>query len=143
MLEQITWSSYWIAALILLVIYYLVVGLIFFREDIAKGMKRHLVAGRSSGEEQDEEETASGEDGFNELESIVTKIKGTLEEAGKEASKEELLVKLGEILAGYSGLDTPAFRVAINNYIIGHAEKKCAVDFEEEELNQYWQQIRS
>ncbi len=141
MLEQITWSSYWIAAIILLVIYYLVVALIFFRSDITKGMKRHLAAGRS-GDDEDNEETTSGEDGFKELESIVAKIKATLEEAGKEADKQELLVKIGENLAGYSGLDTPAFRVAINNYIIGYAEKKCALHFEEDELNKYWEQIR-
>lgn len=142
MLSQITWSSYWIAVILLLVFYYLVIGLLYYRNDLSNSMKRHLES-RTRAEDEQEEEEPSSQESFKELESIVANIKGTLEKAGKEANKEELLQSFGEILASYEGLEVPAFRVAINNYIIGHAEKSCAITFREEELNQYWQQIRS
>lgn len=142
MLEQITWNNYFTAVAIILVIYYLLIALLYYRGEISEKINRYMKSGTVAPEEI-EDESSTGSSAFNELEAIVAGIKGILEEAGKEAGKEELLERLGNILASYEGLGSPAFRGAINNYIIGHAEKICAVSFDEEELNRHWQKIRS
>ncbi|OJV52271.1 MAG: hypothetical protein BGO31_05415 [Bacteroidetes bacterium 43-16] len=139
---QISWNNYWTAVAIILVIYYLAIAVLYYRSEIAAKIKKQMQAGSEDLTEKEDEQMAAPTS-FNELETIVANIKGTLEEAGTEAGKEELLDRLGKILASYDGLDTPAFRVAINNYIIGHAQKICGTGFTEEELNRYWLAIRA
>jgi hypothetical protein len=139
MLEQITWNNYWTAVAIILVFYYLFIAIVYYRGDIGEQLKKQLEARRTDSDEGKEERTYSS---FNELEAIVADIKSSLEAAGAEASKEDLLSRIGDILANYNGLDTPAFRVAINNYVIGHTKKICNKEFNEEELDAYWQTIR-
>ena len=79
---------------------------------------------------------------FEELEGIVTDIRHSiLEVAGKKVSKEELLNQLKLRLAFYGGLRLPAFRIALNNFIIQYAESICGVVFSEDELNAAWETL--
>jgi hypothetical protein len=147
MLKGITWSNYFTVTAIAIGFWYLVVGLIYYRKEIGnliKGKyKMPLKRKIEVVEEEDEIVVVTTEDedepGFTELEGIVTDIRHSiLEEAGNKVSKEALLNQLKARLNNYGGLRQPAFRFALNNFIVQHAESICGVVYSEEELDAAW-----
>lgn len=147
MLKGITWTDYFTAAAILAGAWYLVIGLIYYRRelrDLLRGKTKIPFTTRSKKmmEEPDDNEEALPGSSFEELENTVTDIRHSiLEEAGKEANKAALLRQLQNRLANYGGLRQPAFRIALNNFIIQHAENICGVSFSEEELEAAWEEL--
>ncbi|MBL7706805.1 MAG: hypothetical protein JNM21_14760 [Taibaiella sp.] len=78
------------------------------------------------------------------LEKLINDIRfHILVKAGKTATKEQLLEAIAERVAAqvanYDGLHHPAFRYALNNYIIHHTENICGVQIEEAELEALWE----
>ena len=147
MLKGITWTDYFTAAVILVTLWYLGVGLIYYRRevlDLFSGktkirLRKNKNQIKGDGHEEPDQEAG---DSFEELEATVTDIRHSiLEEAGKEASKEQLLRQLQDRLANYGGLRRPAFRIAINNFIVQHAQNICGVSFSEEELEAAWEEL--
>lgn len=77
------------------------------------------------------------------LEKLINDIRfHILVKAGKTATKAQLLEAIAEKFsaqaAHYDGLHHPAFRYALNNYIIHHTENICGVKIEESELEALW-----
>ncbi|WP_162903239.1 hypothetical protein [Taibaiella koreensis] len=147
MLQSISWKQYLEAVLILTAIWYLVVGFIYYRKEakafIKNGPKlpgrKAAAAEEISPEDQFEEDPEAA---FTELENIVTDIRHSiLEVAGKSANKDKLLRQLQSRLAYYDGLHLPAFRLAINNFIIKNGEEICGLTFSEAELNTAWDEL--
>jgi len=148
MLKGITWGQFLIAVVAVILFWYAVIAVVYYRKEIKaifKGKLKLPVKTEKTAEadphESEEPYTDPGE-AFDELESIAEDIKiSILEKAGKEASKEELLGKLKERLANYGGLRQPAFRMAMNNFIIQHCEDICGVAISEQELNEAWEAL--
>lgn len=134
MLERISWGNYFFVIAIAAVIYYLVIILLYYRSDITDILTKRV----KNEKESDDEPTALQSNEVQDLEDIVIKIKGILVESGAQVSKDELLANLGQTLMNYNGLQKPAFRVALNNYIIKQAKELCGVGFSEEELEKEW-----
>jgi hypothetical protein len=145
MFKSITWSNYFTAVVILLALWYGIIILVYYRKEVFNLIsgkyklpfkKKQQKAVTADEEEPEQEHT------FEELEGIVTDIRHSiLEVAGKQASKETLLSQLKSRLAFYGGLRQPAFRVAINNFIIQYAAEICGVAFSEDELNEAWETL--
>lgn len=132
MLEGITWKTYLIYMIILLVVYYLIIGILYYRGGIID-----LIKGR--GRVTKEPEVRSARASFDELEEVVEDIRANiLLKAGDMVGKEELLGQLANRLTNYHGLREPAFRIALNHFIVEHAESICGVTFEEDELDERW-----
>ncbi|OJV52482.1 MAG: hypothetical protein BGO31_07480 [Bacteroidetes bacterium 43-16] len=73
------------------------------------------------------------------LEKLINDLRyNILVKVGKTATKEQLLEAISEKVANYDGLHHPAFRYALNNYIIHHTQNICGVKIEEEELEALW-----
>lgn len=138
MLEQISWSTYFFVIAIAALVYYLVIVLLYYRNDIMDILNNKIEKEKVD-DEQGQEAAQSNQ--VQDLENIVDKIKGILLESGTQASKDELLVKLGQTLANFEGLYKPAFKVALNNYIIKQANELCGVRFSEEELEREWKNL--
>ena len=145
MLQSITWNEYLGGVVILLIVYYLIIGTKYFKEDI-----RSLLAGKLKNDpgtaknkvSETGKESFSDPASFDELEAVVNDLRyAVLEKAGRSIGREELLNRLKERLAEYTGLQKPAYRAAINNFIITHAQELCDVTFSEHELNSAWQKI--
>ncbi|WP_448635375.1 hypothetical protein [Pedobacter panaciterrae] len=155
MLEAITWKEYLVAVTLFVIGYYLIISLLFFRKEMSVTITEKLRpqaennkdAGKDIEEEQLEEkwlgeEKLSEENLFDELEEIVTDIRhNILEKAGKEADKDMLLLQLKSRVANYNGLGQPAYRVALNNFIIHHAESICGIVYSKDELDNAWDSI--
>ncbi|WP_316834992.1 hypothetical protein [Pedobacter nutrimenti] len=137
MLEGITWKAYLLVVGIAIVIYYIIIGCLYYRGEIKK-----LIKGRGAddfGAAAYEEESVSS---FDELEEIVEDIKhGILEKAGKEANKEDLIRQISERVAGYDGLRQPAYRIALTNFIKQQSEDICGVTISEGELEAVWKRL--
>jgi tRNA splicing ligase len=150
MQAAISWSNYLMAVLIVTAGYYIFIGFKFYRKEIAD-----LLSGKwkrskpiNAKEINKDNEDFSGsynqvmEGSFDELEQVVEDLRrATLEMAGKQTDKDELLNSLKRRLAYYAGLRKSAFRVAINHYIIRQAKETCGVNFTENELNQAWESL--
>lgn len=148
-LESISWQHYLIGVVTVITGYYLFIGIRYYRKDLSG-----LLQGKSRFGEEDEADFLEYEDDeeqkpeqennelLHELELLVNDIRaGILEKAGKEATKEQLLEQLQEKVAGFGGLHRPAYRYALNNYIIQHFQKQCGVAFSEEELDAAWESL--
>ncbi|MCX2429909.1 hypothetical protein [Pedobacter sp. GR22-10] len=143
MFEAITWKQYGTAVIIAVLVYYAVIGVLYYRKQIRSNLagRQDSPAGHVA-EETPEDDRGQDIDPFEELEEIIDEIKERiLEQAGKEISKDELLEQLSQRLDSYSGLRRPAYRIALNNFIIQHAESICGVTFSEEELDKRWRSL--
>jgi hypothetical protein len=147
MLKGITWGHYLTIVIVIIVIWYAVVAVLYYRKeikDVLKGKYKFPARPGKAVVLPDEEEEAyiDPRSSFDELEEIVTDIKTSiLEAAGKQASKNELLGQLKTRLAFYGGLRQPAFRMAINNFLIQNSENICGVVFSEQELDEAWETL--
>ncbi|WP_293299839.1 hypothetical protein [Pedobacter sp. UBA4863] len=139
MLSNVTWAEYLGAVGVLVVAYYLTIGL-KYRKDLTGFIHSLKNRNYNSAEEtetiiEDTEDISS----MDELEAVVQDLRyAILERAGKTATKQELLEKFQQRLANYSGLRKPAYRVAINNYLIQHSQELCGVVLSEGELERIW-----
>ena len=134
MLSNVTWGEYLITLIVLVVLYYLFIGYKYYREDIRWILSGNLPKRGQAGQPLAKDDT------FEELQAIVNDLKyAVLDKAGKGISKTELLTRLKYRLVNYSGLQKPAFRLAINNWIISHAKEMCGVELTEQELNNNWE----
>jgi hypothetical protein len=145
MLQSITWSDYFTAAALLAGAWYVIITLIYFRKEaltLLSGKYKIPIKKKAKVTAAEAEDAPEEEHSFEQLEGIVTDIRHSiLEVAGKGANKEMLLTQLTERLANYGGLRLPAFRIAINNFIIQHAQSICGVAFSEEELDGAWEAL--
>lgn len=142
MLNKFTWSDYLSAVAIAVLIYYIVIAALYYRTEI-----KNIISGKTRlrRKEISDDDTAPGEmdeADFDELEAVVAGLKrSTLEQAGTDVNKDQLLLQLKQRLANYDGLRRPAYRVAVNHYIIQHAKEICGVAFSEEELDAAWKTL--
>lgn len=136
MLNSVTWGQFLTGTIIILAIYWAVIGLLFYRTEIKAILDRGL--SKPSAAPEQEQSAASGSNTALGLEAVASELRGIMEKAGKEAGRQQLLGQLGQRLASYAGLRQPAFRVAINNYIIEHAKEINDVAFTQKELDEHW-----
>jgi hypothetical protein len=139
MLNNITWSEYIIAMLVLLFVFYLFVTLRYYRAELKQFLsgkgKHHPETGFDRGIQEDYPDDSS----YEKLELLVNELRdAVLEKAGMGADRHMLLTQLKKRLSTYQGMQKPAYRIAINNYIIQHAKEICGVVFSEEELEAEW-----
>ncbi len=121
----------------LLALYYLALVLWLYRHR----MQRLLQAGRQPAPTLAGVPGGSGGNdlSYEELTKVASQIRhGILTEAGKNASKPDLLRRIHAVLASRGGLRQPASRGALNQYIVQQAHMLSGVSFTEAELEQAW-----
>lgn len=134
----ISWGNFLLAAGTLTAAYYVAIGALYYRKEIST-----LLSGNGRPPNgMDQQEADGGEGSFEQLEAVVLDLRSNiLEEAGNTVSKNDLLTRLQLRLTNYDGLRHPAYRAAVNNFIIRDAADLCGVDFSEEELNRAWEAL--
>ncbi|WP_214072601.1 hypothetical protein [Mucilaginibacter sp. dw_454] len=129
MLQGISWSAYLEAAIIVTAIYYACVAAVFYRTEF-KALLQPKAKAATYAVTDGSDKTAA----FENLESLVHEIDSILEQAGNQATKDQLLPQLKAKLASYGGLRQPAYRAAVFNHIIKQAEEISGIRISEEEL---------
>lgn len=135
-LEAISWTEYLLTVGTLTGIYYGVV-LGYHKYKYKKAQKEQSDFFDESEDDEVESKDFSDE-WMEELEAKVNEIRGVLAEAGKEVTKEDILDRIRPLVANFGGLHRPAYRYALNNFIVINAQALCGVDIDEEELDDVW-----
>lgn len=147
MLEGITWQQYFTVTGLGAAIYY---GYVAYR--IYGGQLMARVTGEEDNIEVDttdpgsnpRDEADEAAEMLAELEQLVDTIRtGIFEQAGKQAVKSELMAAISLQTANFGGLHRPAYRNALNNFIIKYGAEICGVDFSETELEAAWRGLQS
>ena len=135
--KNITWSQFMLSAVVLFILYYFVVGLLYFRHELLNRIKEGSLkkgTGLGDNELQDEEP-------INDLTRLIEEIGHSILVPGKEATKSKLLGLLKASVANISWLSDPGYRYALNNAIIEMARTNCGISFSEEELSEAWDEL--
>lgn len=139
MFSNYTWSDYGTVTTLVIAGYYLVIAGLYYRTEI-----KNLMSGKIKFKSKNisDDYTTPGEMDeaeWDELEAVVDELKSSVfDQAGTEVTKEELLLQLSTRVANYGGLRRPACRVAVNQYIVQHAQESCGIAFSEKELDAAW-----
>lgn len=148
MQTAISWYNYAIAVLVISGLYYIFIGFKFYRQDITAFFSRKWkTSNTASVDDHEEAEFTTSpygeamEGSFDELEEVVQDLKTAILDKAGNTGKDDLLDLLKQRLANYTGLRRPAFRVAVNHFIIRQAEETCGVAFSEDELNEAWRTL--
>ncbi|MEB2774646.1 hypothetical protein SYJ56_04970 [Algoriphagus sp. D3-2-R+10] len=142
MLEAITWNTYFSTLAIGLTAYYLtIIGLYYpqeFRSLLSGKIKQISQNSQHAGEQDRKRTDGYPTDHFEELEATVAELNGILGKAAHMTSKETLLIQLIQLLSSHPGLRAPAYRVAVINFIVENAAKRCRINFSESEIEEAW-----
>lgn len=125
MLNEITWGQYLAGTATTLLLYYAGVGLIFYRRELTN----FFLSQKAKGQQQGRLLPVS-----KELQQLLIETDSILNGAGKNASKNEVLTKLRQRLARFTGLRSPAEKDAVLTHVRNQAAFLCEIYISREEL---------
>jgi hypothetical protein len=157
MLKNISWSSYLSITAVITAIYYFLVAVIFYRDEITKllfsgnshfinpAAKSHtenlnintdndfeLEYKSEQSEKEDEIQSSSVHQLINELNKIFKKS------SEKKYLKEELILAIQLTLKNYLSLKETPFHGAINSLIELESQSQCSIYLNEDEMELLW-----
>jgi hypothetical protein len=155
MQTAISWGNYITGVLIVTAGYYLFIGYKFYRQEITGFFSGRVTIGRAGKPSQnlptkekdfdkdtDQPEMVAPMQGlYDDLEEVVEDLRTVILENVGNTSKPILLALLAGRLENYAGLRRPAFRVAVNHYIIRQCQESCGIIFTEAELDAAWEEL--
>ncbi|MDT0641574.1 hypothetical protein RM553_01900 [Zunongwangia sp. F363] len=156
MFTQISWTDYLLAVSILLIIYYLFVGVQYFSGDLKdllsgkrklllkpSGFPQHGTLPNETLESIPVTTDKEAKDEFAEVENLIEKVKAMIADAlGKQLVKEEFRQYLRLVLKEFPSIKTSALRPSINELIVSECEKQGIAAFNEEEVDELWSDKR-
>lgn len=126
MFTHISWSSYFITIAILSAGYYLVIGYLYYRNDVLQLISPKKV-------EINNDVTIQRHQSLAHL--FSDEVQAFMQQAGKDQlGKEDILQSLQSLLNKYPALKDPAFRESIQNLIKFY----CSIHLSDEELRLLW-----
>ena len=145
MFNNISWQGYWTVLALLAAGYYLVIYLLYFRNDFKVSFGQ-LPAGAGAPDEPLFQKT---EEDFNDdpeqehvdrlTESCLDEISAYFEQSKRnKCVKEELIYSLQVLLRKYASVKNSSYRNAVNNVIANHAEHNCSIHLSGEEVDHLW-----
>lgn len=143
MLEAISWNHYFSTLAIALTAYYLTILSWYFPQKL-----RRLISGQSlhlKPNDQQIIEPGSLEEKqmapFEELELAVEELQGILESARTLTNKPRLFQQLTQCLSNHPGLREPAYRVAIQHFLLENIPKTCRLTVSQSEIETLWSRL--
>jgi hypothetical protein len=149
MLEGITWQQYFTVTGLAATVYYgLTIYKIYGKQLFSQSRRAVTSDSIMPVEDYFHPEQEKNEDEHDttlaELEYLVHTIRVDIfEKAGEQADKLILIEAIKPLAANFGGLHLPAYRNALNNFIIRFGEELCDVSFSEEELEAEWRSLQS
>jgi hypothetical protein len=163
MFNSISWTQYLVFVVLLLIVYYIFVGLKFYSfevQSILKGKASSPVLATEDATDDDikkvnkaqnvqselfpsyksfRPQSEDTEDTFQQVEELTTKLKTAIADAASSnTTKQEFFLSLQLILRKYHFLKGSAFPVAINNLIASECEKYNFNHLDAEERVMLW-----
>lgn len=133
MLKNVSWVLFLEGVGVILLCYYVVIGLLVFKDDI----RRYFTSRRSplpAGGKQEEEENSDNDAALSSLESLVHTIEDILGRAGASATKEQIVPPIKQQLAAFPGWRKPLYKEMVIKHTIRKAKEICGVGLTAQEL---------
>ncbi len=136
-MEQVSWSMYVMAVGLVAGIYYLYVGVRYYRQDFKNLLNRIFQPPERSLDNQEGEESPISKE---ELEAL-SKASRTMEEgfdelAGIQATKEEAISVAREYLAGFT---RPVFREGLEQLVLRKTKEVFRLELTPTDLKMLWE----
>ncbi len=125
MLQNISWSQFWLVIILTSFIYYLFVWIIIYKAkfSLLKFKTRISDVVLNSGTDRED----------------ISIILGDLEEAfANKQNKSELILALQKKIQSYQEIEDPGFRDSINRFILSESQNKCSIRLDEDDLRTLW-----
>ena len=125
MLQNISWSQFWLVIILTSFIYYLFVWIIIYKAkfSLLKFKTRISDVVLNSGTDRED----------------ISIILGDLEEAfANKQNKSELILALQKKIQSYQEIEDPGFRDSINRFILSECQNKCSIRLGEDDLRTLW-----
>jgi hypothetical protein len=144
MLKSISWAACIETLLSMAGIYYLVIGLMYYRKEIVA-----LVKGKGLGSSREKATPGEADTGnkpadntpedFLLTERIVSELKVVIKKVmDDQVEREDLLGSIAHSLEGHGHLKNTPYAVAINHFIVFECETNYSVHLNEEEVMKLW-----
>jgi hypothetical protein len=129
MMNNIGWQSYWLTIALLCAGYYLVIYIIYFRNDF---VLRSAKAGLKKSENSLAAELSPEEHLFN---TCLNELTAFFEEAKQtEWNKDDLTNSLKKLFNKYSSLNTTEYYGLLTHIVVGQCESNCSIRLSSEEV---------
>lgn len=158
MFNGISWSTYLLVVFVVLVAWYLFVGLRFYSDElkeVLKGRKDPAIAlhqpnaqreEANKTEEKEDEEVREEADLTNVVDDTYRRVQGLTEEltegittaVEKKYVRQEFIQYLQRTMSAYADLKDSPYRSAINELIISECDKHGAVKLNKQETDLLW-----
>jgi len=157
MLNNISWATFFIAIGITATLYYLTIGLLFFRKELQnilsgkqaliipltakmKTTTKAVTDQRSNPQyTTTDASTAQNMPDLDQLEKIINEIRyEVIPKAGDHPTKAKLAILFSNYLSGLNGNLPMTLKNNISALCIKEAAEQCNIVFEEQELQQLW-----
>jgi len=138
MISSISWSTYWTVISILLVIYYVSVCSIYYRDEIGYALrgKSNFFSGKESiGQEE-------SEDSLHEISNAPTpfnvEVELTLKHAAeKKLMKQEIIYSLQRLIKKYN-IQKSSFDFEAEFNLVSLCSNYCSIHLDEEDVELLW-----
>lgn len=160
MLPHFTWTDYSLAVAVIGIVYYLIVGALFYRQEIKTFSARKTsfgsgrrslprAANQLSEPEAVESEKAErkrppwqNEEVFGKVEELAQQIRISISEACQKGYERRDLIFLIQLLIKYfSAIKGSPFRPAIDNVITSESAKYGFINLSAVELEEVWKEV--
>ncbi|MFD0795465.1 hypothetical protein ACFQZX_17720 [Mucilaginibacter litoreus] len=156
MLNHLSWTSYFEAVALLLVIYYIFIGIRFYSDDVRKFFEQqNPKPSQDEPEQPGFEETAPlqaepeisdqyVQDNYpdadiRETDDLIAEAKSLINAAANKAySPESLIIRLSELFSKYTSLKISPYRPAINELVVSECERTGVAALTEDEVDEWW-----
>ncbi|HEX8331184.1 MAG TPA: hypothetical protein VF622_01110 [Segetibacter sp.] len=140
MINSISWASYGYALTISLFIYYLIIGFVYYKDDI-----RQLLSGRQSALQFTKGEympapSAEGDKGlFSIVQNLADEIEAFFQEAsGQNYGKGELLSSIRLLVSKYPVVASTSYETYINSIIKKNIQVYCSITIGDDDIKGVW-----
>lgn len=153
MFTNISWPDYITYVAVATIIYYIVIGLKYFRNDLADTFAPKKSGGSDSvfmeeeyperdfpfNEEKPGSFETSSEQDFDDVEELITRIKEIIAKStGLEVQSGDFKKYLGLTLNEYPSIKKSALKASVNELIVSECQKNGTVKLSMDEVDLLW-----
>ncbi len=137
MFSNISWQNYLTGMAIALAVYYLVVGLKFYRSEISNLYKPRPK--RTLELQEIEEDPPHENDQLVEIENLISRVKEVFEMAkDRRLTSGEVEEFLSLVFAEYPSVKHSDWRDSVNELVVSESEKVAGIRLTTQQVNQLW-----
>ena len=141
MFKNISWHSFITAIVVLVIVYYIIVGVLYFKGDVLRLLKEGIKRKSPNQPEPFSADSGSKSDSvlFSSVHELMAEFNNLFITASSQGyPKEELVTALQFKLKAYTHLKGTNFEDAIDSHIIQTSSSMCSIKLDENDMKRIW-----